>query len=183
MNFSILLEIYEYRRRTFILIAVLLIGNLLLYGIYLFNRKPALDKAIKQWTELRKNSPANDPRLQASVIAKQKADLASFRVLIPEQGDLPAVLGDIFRIVADNNLKAASVTYNPMFLKEQNLWEYAVKMTVEGSYIKLKKLLDGLQRADGMLVMNNFSFRKFSDEEDKLALNISLTFYLRETGK
>ncbi|GEM_PF-2909699 len=180
MNLDLLLEIINYRRRICILIAALLAGNLLLYGIYIFKQKPEFENAQKRWNEQRKTPAANDPRIRAAIFAKQSTDLKTFRERIPQQDELAAVLGDIYKIVADNGLQAVSVAYNPQFLKEQRLWAYSVKMAVEGNYSRLKHLADGLQRADGMLVLEALSFTARTGEEDMQTLDISFTFYLRE---
>lgn len=163
------------------LIAALFAANLLLYGIHLFRQKPALENAQKQWTEQRKVPAADDPRMRAVLFAKYNADLAAFRELIPEQGELAAVLGEIFRIVSANGLQAVSVTYNPQFLKDQRLWAYAVKMTVDGNYGRLKHLVYDIQRADGMVVLDTVRFTSLTADEDVQALDLSFTFYLQET--
>lgn len=183
MNFDLWLEIVNYRRKTCVVIAALLAVNLVLYGIYAFKQKPALENARKLWTEQRKTPAADDPRMRAAVFAKYNADLAAFRGRIPQQGELPVVLGDIFKIVSDNGLKAVSVTYNPQFLKEQRLWAYAVKMTLEGNYFRLKHLVDDLQQADGMVVLDTLRFTSLAGDEDVLALDLSFTFYLQESAQ
>lgn len=162
------------------LIAALVAGNLVLYGIYAFKQKPALENARKLWTEQRKTPAADDPRMRAAQFARYNADLASFRELIPKQGELAAVLGDIFGIVADNGLHAVSVAYNPQFLKDQRLWAYAVKMTVEGTYARLKHLIYAIQQADGMVVLDTARFTSLATNEDAQTLELSFTFYLQE---
>jgi len=183
MSRDLFFEVLRYRRKTILILALLLVVNAVLFFVNTYQQQPVLEQARSEWSARRQATLSTNPRSQIAVYSKNTADLAAFRERIPPKSELPTVLGDLFQSVAQNGLKTGTVTYKPQLVLERQLWIYAVKMSVIGTYENMKYLIDDFQRSEGMLVVDDIRFSSASGEEDALTLGIDLTFYLREDGQ
>jgi len=65
---------------------------------------------------------------------------------IPAKRQFPRVLGDILDAAASSAVTTGSVSYKPQAIKDQELMDYSISMSVGGSYAAVKSFLADLQK-------------------------------------
>lgn len=176
----LLLEIARTKKKMLIAVGILLLVNAVLYIFHSSYQAPAIEKAQQQWNELRRRVAA-DGRLDVNALhAKGKSDLEQIINRYPLKREFPRVLGDILAAASASGVSTGGVTYKALAVKDENLLSYGISMSVTGSYAAVKSFLADLQNQREMVVIEKVSLANGDYYEEKVAMELRMTVYLRE---
>lgn len=176
----VLVEIVSAKKRVLVVIGILLLANALLYIFHSSYQSSAIEQAQKQWNELRRRVAAAG-RLDVNALHTQgKNDLEQIRNRYPLKREFPRVLGDILSAASASGVYTGGVTYKPQVVKDENLLAYGISISVSGSYAAIKSFLADLQNQREMVVVDKVSLANGDYYEEKVAMELRLTVYLRE---
>ncbi|HEY3306878.1 MAG TPA: type 4a pilus biogenesis protein PilO [Desulfuromonadaceae bacterium] len=177
---QLLLELFQQKRRSLIMVVVLLLVNVAFYAIVNGYQAAALKKARAKWAGLRSRLAAIERGDVNARYRQGKTDLEKLYTHIPVRRQFPRMLGDILDIAASNGVATGAITYKPQSIKEQKLLAYGVTIGVSGSYAAVKSFLADLQKSNELIVVENIGLTNSDPFEELVVLDLQLTVYLQE---
>ena len=177
---QVLLEIYRLKKRCLIAMLLLLLANIAMYAFIHGYQNVALNEAQNKCDDLRRRFTTAE-RGDVSVIYRQGVnDLDKLKTIIPPKRRFPLVLGGILDDAASGNLAVKAISYKPQTVKNEDLLEYDINMSVSGSYAAVKSFLADLQKKRELIVIDTIALSNADLFEENVSMNIRLTVYLRE---
>jgi len=174
-----LLELVLQKKRTLIVILVLLVLNIGLYAVTAGYLEPRIAASQTAWTDLRQRVAVAGRADVATVYRRGGDDLKKLASRIPVKRQFPRVLGDILDAAASSAVVTGNVSYKPQTIKDQDLLAYGISMTVGGSYAAVKSFMGDLQKNSEMVVIDGITLTKSDLFEENVVLDLRLTVYLQ----
>jgi type IV pilus assembly protein PilO len=174
-----LLELVLQKKRTLIVILVLLVLNIGLYAVTAGYLEPRIAASQTAWTDLRQRVAVAGRADVATVYRRGGDDLKKLASRIPVKRQFPRVLGDILDAAASSAVVTGNISYKPQTIKDQDLLAYGISMTVGGSYAAVKSFLGDLQKNSEMVVIDGITLTKSDLFEENVVLDLRLTVYLQ----
>jgi type IV pilus assembly protein PilO len=177
---QILLEIYRLKKRCLIAMLLLLLTNIAMYAFIHGHQNAALNEARIKCDELRSRLTTAERGDVSAVYRRGLSDLDKLKAIIPPKRGFPLVLGGILDDAASGNLAVKTISYKPQIVKNEDLLEYDINMSVSGSYAAVKSFLADLQKKRELIVIDTIALSNADLFEENVSMNIRMTVYLRE---
>ena len=174
-----LLELIQQKKRTLIVALALLGLNIVLYAATAGYLEPKIAASQASWADLRQRVAVAGRADVATVYRRGVDDLKKLAPLIPVKRQFPRVLGDILDAAASSAVVTGNVSYKPQVIKDHELLNYGISMTVGGSYAAVKSFLGDLQKNSEMIVIDGITLSKSDLYEENVLLDLRLTVYLQ----
>lgn len=175
-----LLDLITTKKRSLVLIGVLLLLNVGLYAMVTAYQSPALVSARDKWRDLRDRVTALGRSDVASAFRQGKSDLEKVTALVPSRRQFARVLGDLIEAAASSGVAPGGITYRPQVVKDEHLLAYSVTMSVNGRYAAVKSYLADLQKYREMVVIDGITLSNTDLYEENVTMDVRMTVYLRE---
>lgn len=175
-----LLELIRQKRRTLIVLGVLLGLTVLLSLVNRFYLEPAVIASQASWNELRQKVAAAGKADVETIYRRGVDDLKKMEALVPLKRQFPRVLGELLDSAASNGLSTGAVSYKPQVVKGQSdMLVYGLSMSVSGSYAAVKSFLADLQQFEEIVVIDGISLTNGDPYEENVVLDVKASIYLR----
>lgn len=176
---KLLREIFKMRRGVIILLSVLVLVDIVLFGIVSFQR-PRLAGLQTRWFEKRQSAALGKVRDAAAVYRKGVEDLKSFRNRMPAKKDFARTLGELFDMAADNGLAISNIAYKPGPVKgREELAVYEMSFSVAGRYAAVKSFIADLLKWPNIITIETLSLNSSKSTEESVDLRVQVSQYLR----
>jgi type IV pilus assembly protein PilO len=175
-------EILRARKKAFILILVLLTGNVLLY-FYITSVQQAKIATIQDSLLETRRQHAGGGSSVVSVYDQGTKDLAVFSSLITPKKDFIGVVGELYETAANNNLQIENIGYKPEILKETGMLVYTFNFGVKGRYAAIKSFIADIGRFRELLFINHLSLNSTDTTQESVNLKIQLAAYFKTEGQ
>ena len=182
MNNELLREIIAARRKSFGLLAFLVLTDLCLFLFLSLWQQPELEKTQKDWFVRRDASVRGVDRGVTTRYRDAERDLGLFQARLIEKKDFAAFLSELFATAKNNALQLKGITYQPTALKEAGLFSYGIGFDVSGKYSGVKSFIADLARFPKMVTINSISLANSSQTEESVNLRVQLTVFLKTEG-
>jgi len=182
MKLTMLRQIINSRRNSFIAISVLILIN---FGLYFYSFAylgPRLASLEKKWSEKRVLAAEGAVLDEAAIFRQGTTDLAALRTRIYPKKDFTRFIGEIFETATNNTLKIGSITYKPQPVKGEDLLAYSIGFNVSGKYAAIKSFIADIERLREIAVIDNISLSGKTTEES-IEMKLQLTAYFRMEGQ
>ncbi len=175
---NIIIELIKLRHKTFLLILLLLIANLIMHFFIAGSQEPKLEALQKEWLDKREIT-LTGPADKAFIYGQGKKDLAIFDSRIPPKKDFARVVGDILEIASNNGLSISSIGYKPSLVKDKGLLVYTLGFGVSGSYAAIKSFMSDIERSPDILSIDSVSLSREDLSRDSVKFSIQLSAFFR----
>jgi type IV pilus assembly protein PilO len=182
MNLEMLREIFAVRRRSFGLLAFLVLVDLALVLYPSLWQEPELERSQKAWFAKRDAIARGVDRGVSARYRDAERDLAQFQTRLIDKKDFAAFLSDLFASAKGNSLALKAINYKPTPLKEPGLFSYAITFDVSGKYAGVKSFLADLARLPKMVTLDAVSLGSASPTEESVDLRVQMTVFLKMEG-
>lgn len=180
MNLSILKEIALSRKRSLLCLGVLFIAAFAAQLYLAMYQQPKLEKARSEWMQLRDAQARGVARVRRDEVYRNgESDFKKFRERIYAKNQFARFVGELYDIAGRNRLEVTSITYKPEINKENSLLQYAMAISLSGSYGQLKKFIADIDSAGNILHVDSVSFSSQGGGSDLVQLQLQLTTYFR----
>jgi len=183
MNISIIKEVITSRKRTLILIAVLLVLDVGLSAFVALYQKPLLANKQVNWFDKRRSASGGTAVAMAAVYAQGEKDLQTWQGRIIPKKDFARFVGSLYEIAAKNSLAFKGVAFKASQVKGEDLALYEVDMNVVGKYGAIKSFIADLGRRREIMTLDNLSLTSSVENGDAIALKVQMSVYLRMEGQ
>lgn len=180
MNLAILKQIVAVRKKTLLLLAVVLTIAAAVQ-IFITNfQQPMLEKARSELLQQRQAEGRGAVLPGRDVIYRNGLnDFTKFRARIYPKNQFARFVSEIYAAVGRNNLEVSAISYKPQINKESNLLQYAMGLTVTGNYGQLKKFIIDLDNSGNVLHIDSVAFSGQTSSSDMVQLQVQFTAYFR----
>jgi type IV pilus assembly protein PilO len=183
MSLELLREIFALRRKSFILLALLLAADLSLYLYHSWSQRPELERVQKQWFAKREAVARGDVRPLQQRYQQAEQELAKFQQRVIAKQDFAAFLSDLFALAKTSSLGLKGISYLPSQVKEEpDLVAYGISFTVTGKYAGVKRFIADLVRLPQLVTLDSISLANSSPTEEAVSMGVKLTVYLKKEG-
>lgn len=182
MNLSYLRTLLGARRKTFYVLAGLLVVNLALSAYISYVQQPALIALQTEWNSRRRTMEGNIRQEEAAVYRQGKQDLQEWNARIPKKREFARCIGALLELAGNNSLTLGGIAYKPEQIKDENLLAYAISFTVTGKYGAIKSFLADVANLREIAVINAISLSNSSAIEEVVTLKLEVTAYFRMEG-
>jgi type IV pilus assembly protein PilO len=176
MNLAMILEILRQRRRSFTVLALLLVIAL---GLVVFRtswQEPRLAQLQHQWFASRELAAgvASSP---ATVYGKGKEDLQRVREFTPPKTRFVALLEEIYETAANNQLTVEEMTYKPQAVTDKTITAYGLNLKVTGSYAATKSFIADIERMRELVVIDGLEVQAVKETAGMITLTLPFSAY------
>ena len=171
-------EIIKARKKTFILILVLLLGNALLYFYISSIQQARIETMQNNLLDLRRQNTGGGASM-VSVYNQGIKDLAVFNSMIAPKKEFIRVVGELYDTAANNNLQIENIGYKPELLKEGGFLVYTFSFNVSGSYAAIKSFISDIGRFRELLFIDHLGLSSSSATQESVNLKIQLSAYFK----
>lgn len=182
MNFTMLRQIINARRNSFLIISILILINI---GLYIYSsvfQGPQVALLQNKWSEKRLLAVGGGAFMDVAATYRQgTADLAAWRTRIYTKKEFARFIGELFETATNNTLKVGSITYKPQTIKGEDLLAYSIGFNVSGKYAAIKSFIADIERLREIAVIDNISLNGKTTEES-IDMRLQLTAYFRVEG-
>jgi type IV pilus assembly protein PilO len=182
MNSDLLRDIITIRRRSFGLLAFLVLVNLSLFLFLSFWQQPELERAQKDWFAKREAAARGVDRGVTASYREKERELGLFRERIIAKKDFAGFLSELFAAAKGNSLALKSVTYKPTPVKAEGLLSYSIGFNVTGKYAGVKSFIADLARFPKLVTVDSIALGNTSNIEEFVDLRVQLTVLLKMEG-
>jgi type IV pilus assembly protein PilO len=182
MNYQMLRDILAARRRSFILLALLVLLDISLLVFLSAWQEPELVRTQNGWFARRQSAAQGVDRGVTARYRDAERDLALFQGRLIEKQNFAAFLSDLFATAKSNALGLKSITYKPSEVKEAGLTSYAIGFTLVGKYAGAKSFIADISRYPKIVVVDSVALGNSSRTEETVELKVSLTVFLKTEG-
>jgi len=179
---KLLFEIIKARKKSFILILVLLTGNALIYFYTSSFQQARIETMQNNLLEIRRQNTGGGASM-TSVYSQGIKDLAVFGSMIPPKKDFIRVVGELYDTAANNNLRIETIGYKPELLKEGGLLVYTLNFNVSGSYAAIKSFISDIGRYRELLFIDHLGLNSTGATQESVNLKIQLSAYFKTEGQ
>jgi type IV pilus assembly protein PilO len=175
-----LIELFQQKRRSLIVLAVILLLNIVLYLVISLYLAPAIITSQSSWNDLRQRVAVAGRADVATVYRRGIEDLKKLSLKIPAKRQFPRVLGDILDSAASSGVITGAISYKPQVVKgHEELLVYSVSMSVSGSYAAVKSFLGDLQKISELVVIDGVTLMNGDLYEENVVMDIRLNIHLQ----
>jgi type IV pilus assembly protein PilO len=182
MNYEMLRDIIAARRKSFVLIAVLVLVNLALLLFLSLWQEPTLQRTQSDWFAKRDAAARGVDRGVSARYRDAEQGLAEFQKRLIDKKDFAAFLSDLFAMARSNSLVLKGITYKPTLTKQPGLTSYVIGFNLSGKYAGAKSFLADLVRYPKMVTLDAITLANGSQTEEAVDLKITLTVFLKMEG-
>jgi type IV pilus assembly protein PilO len=182
MNFQMLRDILTARRRSFTLLALLVLVDIALLLFLSAWQEPELAKAQNSWFTRRQTAARGVDRGVTARYRDAERDLALFQKRLIDKKDFAAFLSDLFATAKSNALTLKAISYKPTEVKEAGLTSYAIGFTLDGKYAGAKSFIADISRYPKIVTVDSIVLGNSSKVEESVELKVSLTVFLKMEG-
>jgi type IV pilus assembly protein PilO len=182
MTFELLREIIAVRRRSFGMLAFVVLVDIFLILFLSVWQNPELERTQKDWFARREAAAHGMDRSVASRYRDAERDLELFQKRLIAKKDFPAFLSELFATAKANSLAIKGITYKPAPTKEKGLFSYGIGFVVSGKYAGAKSFIADLARLPKIVTLDSVTLASSSRTEEIVDLQVHLTVYLKTEG-
>lgn len=184
MNIEIIKQIFLNRRIPLIVIAILFATTIALQAVMVYYQTPRLETLRSEWLTQR-SLEGRGSHLQSrdTVYKNGVADLGKFRDRIYPKSQFARFIGELYATAGSNNLEVASITFKPTIIKEEQLLQYALVLSLNGKYLQLKKFIHDLNTSGNLLHVDSISFVSQGESSESVKLQVQITSYFKMEGR
>ena len=182
MNYAMLREIVLARRKSFGLLAFLVLADLALVLFVSLWQEPALERTQSDWFAKRDAAARGVDRGVTARYREGERDLEQFQQRLISKKDFAGLLSELFAIAGSHSLTLKTITYKPPQVKDLVLPSYGVTFNVTGKYAGVKSFLGDLARLPKMVTLDSVSLTNSSAVEESVDLKVQLTVFLKTEG-
>lgn len=176
---AILLELLQEKRAALIAILALVVANIISFMLWTNYINPRLITSTERYENLRKISILEGKADSSTLYKRGVDDLKTLSERIPTKRQFPQLLSEIMELASSNSVTVGTMNYKPEQVKEDNLLEYSVTLSVTGKYSAIKSFLGDMLLKKEMLVIEEPSFANSDPFEEAVSLNLKMTIYLQ----
>jgi len=182
MNYQMLRDIFGARRKSFGVLALLLLVDLALLLYLSLWQNPELERSQNDWFAKRDAVARGVDRGVAARYRDAERDLKLFQARLIVKRDFAGFLSDLFAMARGNSLQLKGITYRPATIKDQGLVSYAIGFSLSGKYAGVKSFIADLARYPKMVTLDSIALGSSSSTEEAVTLNVQLTVFLKTEG-
>jgi type IV pilus assembly protein PilO len=183
MSLELLREIFALRRKSFMLLALLLAADLSLYLYHTWSQQPELERVQKEWFAKREAVARGAVRPLQQRYQQAEQELAKFQQRVIAKHDFAAFLSDLFALAKTSSLSLKGVSYTPTQVKEeQDLVSYGISFNVSGKYAGVKRFIADVVRLPQLVTLDSINLTNTSQTEESVSMGVKLTVYLKKEG-
>ena len=182
MNYDMLRDIIEARRKSFGLLALIALVDLALILYLSLWQDPALEKTQKEWFAKRDAAVRGVDRGVTARYRDAERDLDLFQGRLIGKKDFAGFLSELFAIAKTNSVPIKGITYKSAAIKDQGLVYYVISFSVTGKYASVKSFIADLARFPKMVTLDAISLGNSSPTEESVNLNVQMTVFLKPEG-
>lgn len=173
----ILRQILQLRKRTVLALALLLLLATVLQLFISLYQRPKVERQSAEWLQLREKEGRGAALQDRETLYRNgQADLAKFHEKIYPKSQFARFIGELYEMTSKNNLELLSITYKPSLAKGEKLLNYALTLSVSGTYPQLKRFIYDLGAGtSNMLVIDSIAIAATDAEAGAIQLQLSLT--------
>ena len=180
MTMAILFQILEVKKRSLIILAILLAVAVLLQLFISLYQEKRVEIAAGEWSKYREEQKLGAALTDRETVYKNGiADLLKFRERIYPKHQFARFLGELYQTAAQDSLDLSGISYKPSLLKEERLLSYAMTLSVSGRYPNLKKFISDLGSSSNILTIDSVSFTYSGAASDSVNLQVLITAYFK----
>jgi type IV pilus assembly protein PilO len=179
---KLLFEIIRARKKSFILILVLLTGNALIYFYASSFQQNKIETLQNSLLETKRQNTGSKTSM-AFAFSQGMKDLAVFRSLIPPKKEFIRVVGELNETATNNNLRIENIGYKPEMLKEGGLLIYTLSFNVSGSYAAIKSFISDIGKFRELLFIDQLGLNSTGVNQESVNLKIQLSAYFKTEGQ
>lgn len=150
-------------------------GMIILDAAYYFYSVRAADEKV--------SSLENEYQTRRASLNKEirEADAANagHGISLPKWEDFTRVMGEVYKKAERLDLALASVSYQPLSMKESSIVKIAVTMPVKGSYSDIKRFIYELETSPKYFIIDSLSLAGDKGEGESISLNLSVTAHFK----
>lgn len=180
MNRVIILQIVQTKKRSLIALLILLF---VAAGLQLFitqYQERRVDKLAAEWARHREEEKRGVLLVDRETLYKNGlADLAKFRAHIYPKTQFARFIGELYDMAARDSLELASISYKPSIDKEEQLFSYAMTLSVSGKYANLKKFINDLGASSNLLTIDSVAMTASGTSPDTVQLQVLITSFFK----
>ena len=182
MNSELLRDIIAVRRRSFGLLAFLVLVDLSLFLFLSLWQQPELEKVQNDWFAKRDAAARGVNRGVSDRYQDAERDLGLFRQRIINKKDFTGFLSELFAMARSNSLVLKGITYKPAPTKEAGIFSYAIGCDVTGKYAGVKSFIADLARFPKLVTLDSISLGNSSQTSEAVTLKVQMTVLLKTEG-
>lgn len=184
MNIAILKQILLARRIPLVVIAILLTVTVALQIIIIYHQQIKLEALRSDWLKQRSRDLGGPQSLDRDTVYKKgQIDLSRFRERIYPKSQFARFIGELYATAGKNNLEVASITFKPSIIKEEQLLQYSLSLSLKGKYLQLKKFILELNSLGNLLHVDSISFVSQGESSESVELQVQITSYFTMEGR
>lgn len=159
--------------------------NLLLFALLYFGVTPKLARTGMELSSLQQQLRKTDVVAPQQAYEQGKKDLELFHTLLPSLRNFSELIGDLYALADQCNLKISQIGYSQKELPESGILSYALKFSLTGTYDELKRFIYGLEESKRLVVIEQMALNAANrdDGAGSVSLSLNLTTYFRMEGK
>jgi type IV pilus assembly protein PilO len=180
MNYEMLRDMIDVRRKSFAFLAFLAVLNLALLLYLSLWQKPELAKTQTDWFAKRDALASGQSVGAATRYQNGLRDLGLFQKRLIPKKEFVGFLGELFETAQGNSLSIKGISYKPEQIKAEGMVSYVLSFTVSGKYASLKSFIADLARLPQMVTLDALSLTSSSPTEEAVDLKVQMTAYLKE---
>lgn len=184
MNLSILKQILQLRKRSLLALAILIAVALALQLFISLYQTPRVEQLNAEWMKLREQEGRGASLQDRDTLYRNGiTDLAKFREKIYPKSQFARFIGELYEMTSKNGLELASISYKPSLAKEEKLLNYALTLSVSGTYPQLKRFIYDLGAGNSnLLVIDSISIAAPGSAAESVQLQLSITSWFTMEG-
>lgn len=177
MNMSILKQILQLKKRTLLALAMLFAVALSLQLFVSLYQTSRVEQLNTEWLKLRELEGRGAALQDRETLYRNGlADLARFREKIYPKSQFARFIGEIYEMTYKNGLELNSISYKPSLAKEEKLLNYALTLSVSGTYAQLKRFIYDLSAGNSnLLVVDSVAIAASGAAAESVQLQLSIT--------
>lgn len=180
MTIAILLQVLEVKKRSLILLTIMLVVAVLLQLYISLYQEKRLDKAVVEWSRYREEQKLGAALFDRETVYKNGiADLVKFREKVYPKHQFARFVGELYHMAAQDTLDLSGISYKPTALKDEKLLSYAMTLSVSGRYPNLKKFISDLGSSGNIMTIDSVSLTSSGAATDLVNLQVMVTAYFR----
>lgn len=184
MNIAILKQILLARRIPLIVVAILFAVTFALQMTITYHQQPKLESLRSDWLKQRSlDGRGAHSQDRESIYKNGMSDLARFRERFYPKSQFARFIGELYATAGKNDLEVVSITFKPTIIKDEQLLQYALSLSLKGKYLQLKKFIYELNRSGNLLHVDSISFVSQGESSETVELQVQITSYFTMEGR
>lgn len=181
MNGAILKQIVQFRKRTVVALALLLLVAIALQLFVSLYLRPHVEQQRAEWLQLREKEGRGAALQDRETLYRNgQADLTKFHEKIYPKSQFARFIGELYEMTARNDLELMSITYKPERAKGDKLLHYALTLSVSGTYPHLKRFIYDLGAGNSnMLVIDSIAIVATDSADSAVQLQLFITSWFK----